>query len=141
MANGHGGARPNSGPAKGTKYAPTISKEAAREVVRQLVMERLPAIVLAHLDNAEGIKYLVTRDKKTGKFIRVGAAMAGNLSEETVEVWEKDPNIQSATDLLNRALDRPKEQAQDINLTVELVAVSDRLLNARKRLALKAKNP
>ena len=33
-----GGARPNSGPKKGAKYAPTISKELAREALRQVVL-------------------------------------------------------------------------------------------------------
>jgi hypothetical protein len=73
----------------------------------------------------------VTRDKKTGKFIRVGPAMAGRVEEETIEVWEKDPSTLAFTDLANRAIDKPKEQPQEMkidgHLTLEqLVAATMR---------------
>jgi hypothetical protein len=74
----------------------------------------------AQIANAMGVKYLVTRDKKTGKFVRVIEAMAQvklGDHEEIIEVWEKDPNVQAFADLLNRALGKPKEQPQDINVT------------------------
>ena len=35
---------------------------------------------------------------------------------ERLEVWEKDPSVQAFTDLLNRALDKPKEQEQEAAL-------------------------
>lgn len=66
----------------------------------------------AQISHAKGLKYLVTRDKKTGKFIRVGPAMAGMVGEETIEVWEKDPSVQAFSDLMNRALDKPAEQVK-----------------------------
>jgi hypothetical protein len=118
----HGGKRQNSGPKKGTKYAPAIAKEQAREVARGLITAQLQPMIEAQVANALGIKYLVTRDKKTGKFIRVTEAMARKKSElaeneEIVEVWEKDPNVQAFTDLMNRALDKPKEQEQALKLS------------------------
>lgn len=125
MAKGkRGGARPNSGPAKGTKYAPTISKEQAREALRQVVLEHMQEMTAAQVAQAKGLKYLVTRDKKTGKFIRVTEAMAKAKSgeestEETIEVWEKDPSVQAFTDLMNRALDKPKEQEQEFKISGE----------------------
>lgn len=70
-------------------------------------------MLAAQIANAQGLKYLVTRDKKSGKFIRVTEAMARAKSgdhEEIIEVWEKDPSVQAFTDLLNRALDKPAEQ-------------------------------
>jgi len=109
--NGKKGGRP-----VGSRSKHTLDKELAREHVRQMVIARLGPLVEAQIANAEGIKYLVTRDEKTGKFIRVGAAMAGNAGERTIEVWEKDPAIQAFTDLLNRALDKPKEQV-DVTVT------------------------
>jgi hypothetical protein len=117
-----GGKRPNSGPKKGAKYAPTITKEAAREALRAIVTRELDALLAAQIANAKGLKYLVTRDKKTGKFIRVTEAMAkvkqdDDEDHETIEVWEKDPSVQAFTDLLNRALDKPKEQAQAVQLS------------------------
>jgi hypothetical protein len=117
----NGGARPNSGPKKGAKYAKTLAKEAAREAVRQMVTAALKPLVEAQIANATGLKYLVTRDAKTGKFIRVGEAMAKASSEETIEIWEKEPSVQAFTDLLNRALDKPKEQEQDLNIGGTLV--------------------
>jgi hypothetical protein len=85
-----------------------------------MVTERLQPLVQAQMDNAEGLRYLVTRDKHTGKFLRVTEAMARvklKAHEELVEVWEKDPNVAAFADLLNRALDRPKEQVQEIKIT------------------------
>ncbi len=128
MANGHGGKRPNSGPAKGTKYAPTMTKEAARVVAFNKVVEKLEPLFDSQIANAQGIKYLVGREKKTGKFTRltqeqVNTVLAGEDDTYAyLEVWEKDPSVQAFTDLMNRALDKPKEQEQehkiDANLTI-----------------------
>lgn len=117
-----GGARPNSGPSKGAKYKPTLTKEAARAALREIVIREMDALVAAQIANAKGLKYLVLRDKRNGKFIRVGEERARALldgqedGEELVEVWEKDPSVQAFTDLFNRALDKPKEQEQDFNV-------------------------
>ena len=118
----HAGGRPKGlpktgGRVKGTKNRETLSKEQAREAFRQMVMGEMRELVAAQLANAKGLKYLVTRDKKTGKFIRVTQAMAKakrGEDEEIIEVWEKDPSTPAFTDLMNRALDRPKEQEQDL---------------------------
>lgn len=110
-----GGKRPGSGPKKGSKFGPhqsTITKAEARDAVRAMVIAKLAPMVDAQIEHAQGLKYLVTRDKKTGKFIRVGPAMAGQVGEETIEVWEKDPSVQAFTDLLNRALDKPIEAVE-----------------------------
>jgi hypothetical protein len=88
-----------------------------RELVRQRVFERLDELLDAQIANALGINYLVTRDKNTGKFIRVGPAMASNLEEETIQVWQKDPSVHAFTDLLNRAIDKPAAQAQELQHT------------------------
>lgn len=113
----NGGARPNSGPKKGAKYAKTIRKEEAREALRQVILRQAEQMVAAQIANATGLKYLVTREKKTGKFIRVTEAMAKAKqgdSEEIIEVWEKDPSVQAFTDLMNRAIDKPAEQEQSV---------------------------
>ena len=112
-----GGARPGSGKPKGSKNKATLSKEVAREALRQIVLADMCDLVGAQLANAKGLKYLVTRDKKTGKFIRVTEAMAKlkhGQSEEHIEVWEKDPSVQAFTDLMNRALDKPADQPQAV---------------------------
>lgn len=134
---GHGGKRAGAGKPKGSKLAATIEKEALRERIRARVALRLDPLVDAQIANAEGIKYLVTRDKKTGKFLRVTEAMARHkleVGEEIIEVWEKDPSTPAFTDLLNRTVDKPAEQMQEIQVTGTLNVVS-RLQAARTRLA------
>jgi hypothetical protein len=45
-----------------------------------------------------------TRDRTTGKFLRITEAMARTKQdsrEETIEVWKKDPSLQAFTNLLN----------------------------------------
>lgn len=100
---------------KGYKTHKTIAKEAAREALRQIILQRMERLVDAQIAHAEGLKYLVTRDRKTGKFIRVTEAMAKakeGHNEETIEVWEKDPSVQAFTDLMNRAIDKPAEHVE-----------------------------
>lgn len=124
---GHGGKRAGAGKPPGTKHQSTIDKERAREAVRRLVIRRMRRLVAAQMANAEGLKYLVVRDKKTGKFIRVTEAMAKareqglGEQEEVIEVWEKDPSVQAFTDLMNRALDKPAEQEQSHSISGTLV--------------------
>ena len=113
---GWGGTRSGAGKKKGHKQPKTLEKEAARERVRQRITARLDPLIDAHLAQAEGLKYLVTRDKKTGKFIRVGPAMASKAGKETIEVWEKDPSVEGLRVLLDRALDGPKEQALEMTV-------------------------
>lgn len=137
-----GGARPNSGPEKGTKYAPTLAKEAAREAVRLVVMKHLDGLLSAQISHAKGLSYLVGRDK-AGKFKKLTSAeaekaLAGKSQYTLVEVWEKDPSVQAFTDLMNRALDKPKEQMQEVkveggeSLVEALLAGRARAAKARK---------
>lgn len=138
-----GGKRAGSGRKKGTRNPSTITKEQAREALRQVVLEEIRELTAAQISHAKGLKYLVTRDKRTGKFIRVTEAMAkakvgDNATEEIIEVWEKDPSVQAFTDLMNRALDKPKEQEQEIKLTGEADLMAA-LLAGRQRAASRGK--
>lgn len=110
-----GGKRAGAGRPHGAKGKRTLEKEAARELVRAFVTDRLQPMLEAQFAQACGLRYLVTREKKTGKFVRVTEAMARAKqgdTEEIIEVWEKDPSVQAFTDLLNRALDKPAEQVK-----------------------------
>lgn len=118
---GRGGKRAGAGRKRGTNG---FEKEELRRRTRELVARDLVPMIEAQIANAKGIKYLVIRNKKTGKFIRVTEAMARLKSEEpgqgeslfeTVEVWEKDPCIQAFTDLANRAMDKPAEQKIEVS--------------------------
>jgi|SRR5215471_6375592 len=116
MANGRGGRREGAGRPAGRKELKTLAKEEAREFVRKVVTTRLGSLLEAQLDNAEGIRHLMMRDPKTGKFERITGDAAqidkALKSKNACWIYTKDPNVQAFTDLLNRALDRPAEHVQ-----------------------------
>jgi hypothetical protein len=123
----------------GAKNQDTLSKEMAREALREIVMREMEPMILAQISHAKGLSYFVGRDR-LGKFKKLTSDEAqkalyeGGSSEYTVvEVWEKDPSVQAFTDLMNRALDKPKEQEQVINLKGS-VDIVERLQAARRRL-------
>ncbi len=117
-----GGKRAGAGRKKGSKLPATISKEQAREALRAVVQEHMGDLVSAQISNAKGIHYLVVREKATGKFLRVAEGAAKLLTgEEIIEIWHKDPSVQAFTDLMNRALDKPKEQEQEHTLSGSFV--------------------
>lgn len=125
MGNGHGGRRQGAGKPKGYKHAKTLEKEEARALLRKMVFEQMTPLVQAQIDNAKGLKYLIVRNKATGKFEKVTETMAklkvGQDSDrEVVEVWEKDPSVHAFTDLMNRAIDKPIEPMVDVNLSGKL---------------------
>ena len=116
-----GGRRPGAGRPKGTTGIPqqsTIDKALHREVMRAVIVQHMPAMLEAQIKHAQGLKYLVSRDKKTGKFTKLSAEAAEALlngedsDQSTIEVWDKDPSVQAFTDLMNRALDKPIEQQE-----------------------------
>lgn len=87
-----------------------------------------------------GIGHLYTPDA-TGKFSKITSqAEVERLLTEGREgkhywIFTKDPSTPAFTDLMNRALDKPVEQLQQIQMTGELAIVTERLEAARKRLA------
>lgn len=125
-----GGPRPGSGRPKG------FDKEYARLKLREQVFANIDAMVDAQISNARGIKYLVWRDKKTGKFKPVPEDALERLSDagEVIEVWEEKPNVQAFTDLMNRTIDKPAEQVL-LDAQVQVTDVVDRLKAGRERLA------
>jgi hypothetical protein len=84
--------------------------------VRQYVTERLPEFLDAMSDDILGIRHLMMRDPKTGKFERItGDAKQIDKALKTRTafwIYTKDPNVQAFTDLMNRALDRPAEHVE-----------------------------
>ena len=77
--------------------------------MRQIVMEHMRPMLEAQISNAMGVKYLVFRDKN-GTFKPV-TDVKDKLSKEGVEleVWEKFPNVQAFSDLMDRTFDKPKQ--------------------------------
>ena len=133
-----GGARVGAGRKKGGKNRETLEKEAAREYVRQYITARLEPILEAQFEAARGYKYIVARDVRGGKFRPISEAelKKHDPSRTVIEVWEKPPHTAAAVELLNRALDKAKEQAQDVNLNVDASEkVLKALVEGRKRAA------
>lgn len=125
-----------SGKAKNVGGRPrSFDKLKAHLRLREIVWANMDAMIEAQVRNAQGIKYLVTRDKATGKFTKLSEEEAKlRLAEghtEIVEVWDERPNVQSFTDLMNRTIDKPTESI-DMGVTVT-DARADRVLAARKR--------
>lgn len=125
---------------KGFKLAKTLDKIAAREFVREQVTAALGPMIRAQIANALGIGHVFTRDKK-GKFTRIedeahiNRLLTDGTEGEHYWIFAKDPSTQAFTDLVNRAIDKPKEQEMEIRVSGALSIVTARLKEARKRLA------
>lgn len=133
-----GGKRPGAGRPKGSKSKATIGKEQAREYLRQRVIEEMGPMLDAQIKHARGIRYMMVRNKKGGKWTRLTEEMATrgyDAQTEVVEVFEKDPSIQAFTDLMNRALDKPVESLEANVRMPGVDGLVERLLAARKRVA------
>lgn len=89
------------------------TKHAVREIVRALITPHLAPMIEAQVAQAKGLKYLVARDEN-GRFQRIGPEGITGDPDQEIEVWEKDPSTAAFTDLMNRAIDKPKEQEQEI---------------------------
>ena len=102
-------------------------------------MREMEEMTAAQISNAKGIRFLVVCEKKSGKFVRrvtEDGEIKLNKDQEVVEVWAKDPSIAAFTDLMNRALDKPKAQEQGINLNMPATeAMLARLKEGRKRVS------
>lgn len=112
--------------------------------MRAVVQKHMGRMLQSQIAHAIGIGHLYTRDK-SGKFNKIeNSAEVDRLLSEGEEdrdywIFTKDPSVQAFTDLMNRALDKPAEQTQKIELSGE-VSIVARLQAARKRLAA-AKSP
>lgn len=111
----HGGPRPGSGVPKGYKRPATISKELAREALRQVVLRHMDRMLASQIAHAIGIGHLYTRDK-AGKFNKIESqAEVDRLLREGQEdrdywIFTKDPSVQAFSDLMDRSLDQPMRQ-------------------------------
>jgi hypothetical protein len=107
-----GGKRPGAGGPKGW------DKERQRQKLREQFFARQDAMIDAQISQACGVKYLVARERKTGKFVevteeQVKAILSGKDDTlEMMEVWEKQPSVQAFADLANRALGKPAEHVE-----------------------------
>ena len=137
-----GGKRPNAGRPKGSKEAPTLAKEAAREILRLKLTAELQPIADALVSRCKGVRYFVTRNKKTGKFElvtnpdRVIAALNRD-DDESGEFYTDKPDITAIKEAFDRMVDKSKEQIQEIALSGEPLIAA--LLAGRERAAKRKK--
>lgn len=129
-----GGKRPGSGAPRGNQNGMNVDKAKYRQAARDVIGPHMVDVLSAHIANAKGIKYLVVREKATGKFLRVGE-IAAAASEEVIEVWEKDPSIEAAKVLLDRLLDKPSEHIELTGQDGGPLELVTRIASARKRLS------
>lgn len=130
-----GGKRKGAGRPSGTtgiKHAATLEKEASAALQRQIILERIRPLTEAQIDNALGVKYLVVRNKATGKFERLEAAdlaVRGESDKEVIEVYEKDPNVNAFKELMERTFGKAPQSVQ-LDATVRSDAEALAILNA-----------
>ena len=121
-----GGARLGAGRKKGGKNRTTLAKEAARERLREMLTERLEPVAEALVSRCCGLRYFVTRNKKTGKYElvtnprQVIAALNGE-DENTGEFYTDKPDTQAIREFFDRTVDKAPDPPQNINLDAELV--------------------
>jgi hypothetical protein len=128
------GSRRRAGPGlpKGFKFSATLKKEEARERVREMVTEFMRPMIQSQVQHAIGIQHCFLR-REDGTFERSddpdAILNALNSGDETsYYIFTKDPSVQAFTDLMNRALDKPKEQPQEVKVTADtdaLIAILD----------------
>lgn len=102
-----------------------LSKRVLREAYVELVVPRIQEIVTAQIAKALGVSHLIARDAD-GKFSRVTDMPAAALDALLLaggtrfEVHLRDPDGGAITDLLNRVMDKPKEQAQEVEVAAKV---------------------
>ena len=82
------------------------------------VMQNLTPIVRGLMAKATGINHMMLRDPENGQWVRltsqeqIEAALNAPGAEEGKTFWihTKDPDVQAASDLLNRAIGKPVEE-------------------------------
>lgn len=122
----NGGKRPGAGrkpgPLKST-LAKAEVQAVEREAFRDFIKPHLDEMHAAQASNAKGLKYLVTRDAKSGKFVRVTKEMAEKrLGDDDfiVEVWEKDPSSHAYGYLMDQFLDKPRQQTENVKIDAQV---------------------
>ena len=124
------------GPKKGAIFQKTLDKLAAREVARKIITAKLEPILSAHVLNATGAHYMLIRNEDgTYRRAQSDADIDDALGRggSAFQILTQQPNTQSMQTLLAYALDKPKEQEIDVNMTVR-DALQAKINAARQRV-------
>lgn len=134
-----GGFRKHAGRPKGSKDPHTLDKAEAREALRKLLTAQMVPVAEALVSRAKGVRYFVTRNKKTGKYElvtnpdQVIGALNGE-DENVGEFYTDKPETAAIKEIFDRTVDKAKEQEAEIKLTGETDLIA-KLLAGRKRAA------
>jgi len=104
------------------------TKATMREVYRAYWMPKMMPLLQAQEARALGLVHFMLRDPESGEWRRltdpddIAAAMNDPRSEQgsTYRTHTKDPDGKDITDVLNRCLDKPKEQEQDVAIDAKV---------------------
>ena len=116
--NGRKGGRP-----KGRKSEKTLDLMWERELIRRQILAERQPMIDAHTQHAKGIGYMLIR-RPDGTYSRatdenqIDAALA--VGGSAFKIFTQAPNPQSFTTLMAYAVDKPKEQAQDLNIKADV---------------------
>ncbi len=95
-------------------------------MVRQEVTAHMGPMLQAQIANSIGLSHLMLREED-GTWKKAPAEMTAdemlailNGDQARYYLATKDPSVQAFTDLMNRALDKPKEQAQDVEVKADV---------------------
>lgn len=126
---------------KGYVYPQTLQKEEGKALLREMVLSELRPIVRGLIGKATGINHMMLRDETTGQWMRltepeqIEQALNAKGAEEGKTYWihTKDPDVQAAADILNRAIGKPVEEIQaEVNVNLPLDAqIRERFKRAR----------
>ena len=106
---------------RGSKNKATIEKALHREELRRLVVAELEPMVRAQIAAAKGVSHFFMRND-AGQFVELvdskAIQTALNSDDQDTYYWihTQNPSTPAFADLMNRALDKPKEQEFDVNV-------------------------
>lgn len=109
----------------GHRTQKTIEKELYRELLRRRVSAQFLPMIDAQITNCLGVRHTFLRDD-AGRFVQLTdpkvIEQALNSGAEGKYYWTftKDPSIQAFADLMNRMLDKPADQKQQLEHSGEL---------------------
>jgi len=105
---------------KGRRNEKTLDLIWERELLRRQILKRAGPMTEKQMDHAEGVSYMVLRNPD-GTFTRatdeaqIDAACAVGAS--AFKIFTQAPNTQAYSTLMAYAVDRPKEQPQDVHVS------------------------
>ena len=127
--------RKTGGRVKGTLNEKTLDLIWERELIRRQILKERAPMIDAHTQHAKGIGYMLIR-RPDGTYSRatdeaqIDSALA--IGGSAFKIFTQAPNPQSFTTLMAYAVDKPREQPQEVNIQVN-VNVTDILRQRHTR--------